>query len=267
MQLHALLESILEFDNGRLCSHITVTYQGITSELQAGYEKLVKNPLFNCITFKPKSGSLSRDMLEVMGKEHADYFGVITDDCIFYRNFYLPESELDFLMHEKVNHLTFRCGFNTKVVDYMNPSYTEELKGRQITHDIVEFCWPSHNNHYGFPCALDGTVFNKQHILDATLSSVGIDFDYRRWECKVNEKLRATQDKPYALCFETSVLVNSPNNMVVENLYCKNGLQHKYTIEELNQRYLDNEKINIYKIKETKIDSVQMEVPFHFVKQ
>jgi hypothetical protein len=268
MQLHALLESITLHDKANLLANIHVRYQGTTTALANGYVHVKNNEAFRHIDFKNKSpNGLGYDMLEVMGNSSYKYFVVITDDSLFYRDFTLPYEELDRAMTDDINHLSFRLGYNTEVIDYTNPIEKHFLKiNNQFFPNLLQFNWTNHTNHYGYPCALDGTLFNRVDILNYTLQSVGASFDYRKWECKVNELICQPLSKPYALCFEQSVLVNSPNNMVSDGPYCKNGEVHKYTVEELNSKYLAGEKIDIRAIDSDSIVSVQQELPLKFIK-
>jgi hypothetical protein len=276
LQLHALLESIILRDKAGLLSNIHVRYQGTTTALANSYVHVKNNEAFRHIDFKNKSDKgLGYDMLEVMGNSKYKYFCVITDDSLFYRDFNLEYSQLNYLFNIcDLNHFTFRCGLNTIIVDYINQEYKEYLKSSPLTDSDRTGCspterifdWTKHTNHYGFPCALDGTLFNREHILKYTLESVGVDFDYRKWECKVNELMRSKIEKPVAACFKESVLINSPNNMVSDGPYCKNGEVHKYTVEELNNKYLAGEKIDIRAIDPNSIVSVQQELPLKFIK-
>lgn len=264
MQLLALLESIFKFDNYNLLRNIHVRYQGSTELHQKAYQKLLELPICEYIDIKSKKG-LSDDMLEVMTNPRYKYFNVITDDSIFYRKINISYEDIDDFLTDEVNHLGFRLGKNTTQIDYCNPDLHDSLN-HTIVGPLLKFKWTQHGNHYGHAAAIDGSLFNREWILQKTLESCGLGFDYRAWECKVNDIMKIWPVKPYALCPINSVLVNVPANQVTDGQQVKNGINHPYTINELSQKFIDGFKIDLDAIAKNKIVSVQQEIPFEFIK-
>ena len=268
MQLHALLESIQEFDLASTIEKVFVAYKGETPELAAGYEKLVANRKFSWVRFAKKSDKgLGFDFLSVASKEEYPYFGTITDDSVFYRPFYLSYDKLREMITDQVNHFTFRLGYNTKVIDYARPELIHELNGEEMSRGYIRFKWREHSNHYGYPCALDNSIYDRKFIFDTILKTCGVDFTYRGFESKVGEYLKNSVPKSYACCLKTSSLVNIPCNQVITDLVCQNGVQYPYSVEELNRKYLDGYTIDLSCINPETVVSVQHEIPFSFIKQ
>ena len=264
MQLLVLLESIFEFDDGMLLQNVHVRYQGSTELHQKAYQRLIEHPVCEFIDIQPKKG-LSEDMLEVMTNENFKYFNIITDDSIFYKSFNITCDDLDDFLTEEVNHFGFRLGNNTTQIDYCNPNLHDVLDAKQAG-PFLKFKWPQHGNHYGHAAALDGSLFNREWILQKTLESCGLGFDYRAWECKVNDIMKIWPVRQYALCSPISSLVNIPANQVTDGQQVKNGVHHPYTIDELSQKFLDGYKIDLESLSKNKIVSVQQEIPFEFIK-
>jgi hypothetical protein len=271
-QLHALLESLEKYDKNNIIDVAHVFYQGTTEALQLGYEKLIKNKEFDWVVFEPKSGNHYKDVMKSLEWDF-DYWTVTTDDSVFYRDFSLNIDDLNKSFTDSVNHLSFRLGYNTTTIDYSNPDekhYLTSTTGSKLSneHGLVQFYWPRHVGHYGHPFALDSFLTKTGYMRQLMIQGCSpAGFDYRYMECKLGDYLRMNQNKPLALCFEQSVLVNIPSNKVCSGPYLKNGVIHPYTTEELNQRYLDGEKIDIVAIGKNNIDNVQMELPFNFIQQ
>jgi hypothetical protein len=273
-QLHALLESFLWADQrGEFASRIHVYYAATTLGGWRAYEDiLINTPEFYNIHFHPKSESHYKDMMDAMTLPKTPLFGFLTDDSIFYRQIDTnesPESFIDFFDKWEPNHFTFRCGRNTQVVDYANPDYKEIVDAKGYYATYLRWKWKEHKNHYGFPCSIDSSIWDREYIQNVVekACSHGEDFNFRHFECKVHEWMLQNSTKPYAMSFENSVLVNIPCNQVVENFYLKNGVQHCYAVDELNTRYLNGEKIDIAAIRKHEIVSVQQEFPLEFIKR
>lgn len=264
LQLLALLESFKKYNHCLSCK-IHVRYEGSTDLTRQAYKKLLDHPIVEDIDFQPKKG-LSLDMLEIMRNTSDKYFAIISDDSIFYRPFCLKEDDFDDFMTDEVNHFTWRLGFNTTQVDYINPNEHHDLIGDKIG-PFIKFNWVNHSGHHGHPVGLDGYLFNREWILNQTLKNVGESFDYRRWECIVGAYIKNTRERPYSLCLPNSVLVNSPNNIVVDCNTTRNGVIHPYSTDELARKFLDGYKIDIKSINKNNINSVQIELPFQFIKE
>lgn len=266
-QLYALIESIKLYDNCELYKNIHIRWSA-TSELQKlAYKKLLESDIVEGIDIQPKCGlSLSRDMYPIMENNKYTYFSITTDDSLFYRLFCITLDDLDDFMSADVNHLSFRIGFNTNIVDYSNPEQKEYLKDWKRIGKLIKFQWIYNTGHLGYPCAIDSSIWNREYILNMTQQACGLNFDFRYFECRLHEHLKIFSKKHYGLCLPESALVNIPVNMVSDGPYCKNGVQYSYTIDILAQKFLDGYKIDITEIGKHDINSVQMELPFRFIK-
>lgn len=263
-QLLALLESIFKFDNHNLLRNIHVRYQGSSDLHNKAYTKLLEHPICEHIDIKPKQG-LSIDMLETMSDPKYKYFNIITDDSVFYRDINISYEDIDDFLTDEVNHFGFRLGGNTTQVDYCNPEEHQYLDFK-LAGPFMKFKWTQHQSHYGHAAAIDGSLFNREWVLKKTLESCGLGFDYRAWECKVNDIMKIWPIRQYAICPVHSVLVNVPSNQVTEGQQVKNGVHYPYSTNELSNKFLDGWKIDINKLSKNKIVSVQQEIPFEFIK-
>ncbi len=265
IQCNALLESLKLHDKMGLFGKIEVCYEGTTDRLKEGYKKLVEEQSSDKIKFIPKSGNHYSDVLSSL--EECDFWSVSTDDSIIYRNFELTEEQLDKHFINTVNHFSLRLGYNTITIDYENPAEKHYLNGDKLDNNLVRFYWPNHSCHYRHAFALDSFVSRSEYVKQLIIRSCSpSDFGYRYFECKMNEYINMHSNKPFALCFRNSVLVNVPSNKVNDGPYLKNGVIHPYSVDELNDKWLDGYKIDINTIKEEEIDNVQMEIKFEFIK-
>lgn len=267
-QLHALLESLILHDQNNLFSNIEVRYKASTPEIQAGYEKLISSVQipFLAIKFLPKQSSHYKDVMSSFD-EPSNFWAMTTDDSIFYRDFEHHESHFDKVLGSDVDHFSFRLGLNTTTIDYLNPKEQHYLSGQEIDFELLRFYRQNHQGHYGHPFAVDSYLSRTEYIKNLLLKVCSpAEFNYRYLECKMSDYIRSTNNRPFTICPKQSWLVNSPSNMVSDGPYLKNGVQHKFTVEELNQKYLDGYKIDVEAIDPNSIHSVQQELAFQFIK-
>jgi hypothetical protein len=261
-QLYALLESIIKYDEIGIIKEILVCYQGTDYYFEEGYKEVKKH--FKNVTWVKKSGSHYKDVMNSLEGD-SPFWGVSTDDSVFYRPFDLTNEELEQVFTNDVNYLSFRLGYNTTTIDYSNPDEKHFLSGSK-TGKLVKFYWTNHVGHYGHPFALDSFVTRTEHMKTLMIKACSpAAFDYRAMECKMSDYLRMNPNKPFALCFDKSVLVNVPSNKVCDGPYLKNGVIHPFSTEELNYKFLAGEKIDIEDIINHNIDNVQMELAFKFI--
>jgi len=251
---------------GDIFDDVHVYYLGTTPELAQGYEKLIEENLSDRVQWHPKK-TLNGDMLEVLSNTDYEYVTIVTDDCIFYRPVGLTKSEIDGVFDDIVNHFTFRCGTNTNVIDYMNHDLTHTLNYDQIEDNVIRWNWTEHTDHYGYPCALDASMFKRDYLYWFTMNALPEQWDYRKWECDCHQFLLQNHgSRKMAIGTSISSVVNVPCNMVSTGPYCKNGEQHSYTTEELNDKYLNGEVIDLKNTDFSNVVSVQQELQFKFRK-
>lgn len=262
-QLRLLLESIAK-NTKDIFDHIHIHYLGTTPDFAAGYSKLIQENILDNISWHPKT-TLHADMLHTLGNEDYEYITIITDDSVFYRPLNLNKEQIHASFIDEINHFTFRCGINTAVIDYLQPELIDEFNSLGIGNDMIVWNWTQHNNHYGYPCALDASLFNREYLLWFTQNALPEQWDYRKWECDCHQFLiRNHGSHKLAIGTTISSVVNIPCNMVSDGPYCKNGEQFAYSAEDLNNKYLNDEVIDLAHMDFSHIISVQQELPFVF---
>lgn len=262
-QLRLLLESI-KVNCPHLFDDINIYFDGDHDDYLRGYDKLMKEEILPNVWWYGKQETHARDMYHTLNNEKYKYVLIVTDDSVFYRPITHKIEDLTNLLEDNVCCFSFRNGVNTTVVDYTRPTeIIEYVSAVPLPNDLMVWNWKQHTNHYGFPAALDGSLFNRKYIRQTTWDAVKDDFDYRKWECIVNERIRGTS-RVLNAGFATSALVNIPCNQVSGGPYCKNGEMHKYTAKELNDLYLQDQVIDLENMDFSNIHSVQQELPFVF---
>lgn len=269
-QLHLLLRSIFTFFpvHNSFSYDIRIYYQATNDIANAGYEKLIQNTSWSSVRFYPKFKTHLEDVRHALYDNKYSYFWFITDDSIIRDDIPLSNN----LLHQTFQYkdiicLSTRSGLNIPNVIWNDSSrevHTIE-NYKSLSYNTIGWPWRNQSNsHFRHPIAIDGTLIPCSYLKELIEKS-GWCSDYRAFECNLNDAMRVSHGyKEYCASFINSKLVNIPANQVVQG-HDYSGKFHKYTTDELNQKYLDGFVINLYKILEQKIVSVQQEFPLEFI--
>lgn len=269
-QLRLLLLSIKKFFPLDLVNSINIYYVSTNDRYQLGYEKLQNE--VKCDKFIwTKQKTVKEDIEHFLSLGH-EYTLLITDDSIFYGLVHNLEFVLKQLENPTNLAFSFRLGQNTQIIDYTNKNSLEAPLDltEPVADNIMRWNWLKHKNgHFGFPIGLDGTLI-KTSILHRLTIDVEHD-TYRAWECGLHVLAKRETVLLHNLCYHTSVLVNIPVNQAADALRLNNAIYHNYSLDSLNDLYLDDIVIDLDRLLErefkTPAVTVQGEYRFPFVSQ
>ena len=279
-QLRLLLESIEKYARGIF--DITVLYTISNEDHEKGYEKLMKEFQVEYI----KETNLKEQLLEQLKKpyEHTAYF---CDDDVFYD--YITT---DFLKAFSIQSLTPP---NYRMVDVLafslhlgtNNTYCYPLDipikiGSYLEQDgfIAWYWnlgidkwndgilneirknnpWRGSTHDFAYPLTVTSQVFRTRDIQEITEP---LDFKTPNEYETAMQKVKS--DKLIMASYPTSRVVNVPTNIVQETHANKFGVEHKNTANDLNDKYLKGEVIDINCIP-SNITATHQEFPFTFKK-
>lgn len=272
-QLDLLLRSIQQ--NLPNFQEIFVLYHYTTSEFAVGYEKLInKFPNFSFVPqtdFEQNTRTLLNLVGDVSGNKYVCFF---VDDNIIYRKCDLDNTCIDALFCEtpELTCFTLRLGANTVIQDQYNniptvfPQKTYHLSdffgGWKLENEKLLFWdWTTVKvfGDFGYPFSVDGHIYKVSDLLPL----LNYEFDTpNAFEGRFDKNTFSTN---LMGCFEQSVLVNNPLN-IVGSSNNNAGLYWGHTLEELNQKYLDGYQISLNSIMEKKIFAAHQEIEIEYEK-
>ena len=259
-QLDLLLRSI-ELNAPDL-DEIHVLYHATEQSFFDGYE--IVRERFPWVYFA-KQNDFEIDTRNLLKNWVDDYVCFFVDDNIIYRPILLIDDYLDQLFAEVplLSCFTLRLGKNTVIQDVYNNIPTEfpdqMFYGSILETKTLLWYWTTIKTFgdFGYPFSVDGHIYKIQDILPL------LDYKFENpnaFEGRFDKnKLRTNM----MTCFEQSALVNNPINLVGSSNN-NAGRWWGHTLEELNEKYLENYQISLNNIMSTKVIAAHQEMEITF---
>lgn len=241
-QLRLLLESV-GLNAPDLFNEIKIVYTSSSQDFAKGYEKLKSERILSNLVWE-KEENFVQDFLNALKTCETNYICGMVDDCIFYKRLASKRQNILDVLTDDVFCFSLRLGLNTTTQYYMRPKEKVELKVYEQSGFFVKWNWKDWSSklNYGYPISLDGHIFRTKELSDL---SHKYKFDYlRQWEGVIAGKCREETDRHNMAAYRQNVLFSLPVNCVQDPPLVA-GQLHEYTEEELNNRYLDGEVIDL----------------------
>jgi hypothetical protein len=123
---------------------------------------------------------------------------------------------------------------------------------------VMIWRWRGAQGDFGYPMSLDGHIFRASDILPLIES--------RNFSTPNSlEEMLMTQarqiGRPLMASYPHSCLVGVPVNRVQSAVPNRNGETHPYTVQDLNERYLRGERIDLHALDFSDIRGAHQELP------
>lgn len=266
-QLQCLLDSI-SVNCPNIVFNIDVLYKATNKDFKLGYDVLLNN--------SKKYDNINLNMIpEVNFKnqflESINSSGklmLLTDDCIFYRKFYLTEK---YILQQWVSNVlcfSFRLGLNTTTQYYVTNEQQDHLNelGYQERGELIKWNWkirPRFHN-YGYAVSWDGHVYDREDLLRW---STNLDFyDLLTFEDKLTkyDEPRSSEQKLFMMSPKKSCIFSNALNSVKDEPILA-GTKHYHSVEELNEQFLSGKKINIANLIGMELNSCHEEFQIEII--
>lgn len=202
-------------------------------------------------------------------KNSNDVVGLFTDDCIFYRRAEFSESDIRwFLGIENIWAIHLRLGLNITVVDYVRSKPCPQPNYNICPNDKF-ICWDyrftdKFESYFAFPTPFDGSFYNGSDLL--SLANNGNFNQMILWENMIcnNGRQQLMNKNIIVAPLQSHVVAQNINSSHSYGLRSKNWCN--ISLEELNNRYLDNQIIDIDSMDFSNIRSAHDEIRFSYKK-
>ena len=255
MQLEATIESYFLHHRGE--SKIIVLYKTTTNRHQKQYDRLIKD--FPGVAFI-KEISFKQQVLGIM--DSADYIFFTVDDVIFFGDFYPQKMIACMQKDRKMISFSLLLGKNTNYC-YPKDSKQPPPEFTVVEDNILEFNWPGASFDFGYPMNVAACLFFVPDIIEVVRA---IKFKNPNWlegYLAANASLFRGLNK--RLCYEQSVAVCNPVNLVQDVCPNRSGTNKEYTAESLADLFDMGKRIDFRSYTGIIPSSAIEEIPLKFL--
>lgn len=278
-QSHLLMESMARNIPGVFEPYLL--WKGDTDEFDRGYGLLASRmgSLLPAGNVRCDTGSPKQDLMRACeyAESTSGFITLFTDDCIVWRKAGIIEGDIESVLSIKgVKCASLRLGRNTTTQNYLTGEEQPPLESADPV--MISPAWGDQEDwlaweaekfdfraNYGYMAGMDGVCFRASELLESVVAMDRMD-TYRAWEgCWHQPTKRAewAKQRPWIASPEVSCVVNVPANSVQVDPTAS-GVQHHYSVETLNQKYLDGEVIDLDQFDFSDVRSCHREFPYRF---
>ena len=233
LQLELFLRSFNKYVKNSNNYKINILYTYSENIFKQGYNKLIKEYInYNFV----KENNFKLDLINLIDK-NKDYTVFFVDDNIFKNkiNFY-DEQEKIFRNDKQILCRSLRLHNNLKRCYPANLTYTKIPKFTNVKNSLI-FMWSGEQGDYGYPMSLDGHIFRTNEILPYLEK-----LNYRNPNSLEGIISTMPLNLPKMICYEKSIIINNPCNIVQTNNSNIHGTENVY---KLNQDFLSGKRISL----------------------
>lgn len=270
-QLHCLLESMSRQLPNIECD-IAILYKASSEEFGRGYDKLAQYKFDNIFFHLHEETNFENQFKDYMFQIN-DNVMLLTDDCVFYRNYAVEDNHIVELMKDNVWCFSFRLGENTTTQWYLSGQQQAHLSNMGYRDIYINDCkyiqwnWkirPAFEN-YGYMMSWDGHIYRSTDLFE--LAQKFSFYNPRTFEDRATKvsSFRDAITKKYMVAPEKSCLFVNTINAVQEEPP-PYGIKYKCSPEKLNKLYLGGEIIDLSTFDGLELNSSHEEIPLKFRK-
>lgn len=255
-QLKVLLDS-LKLNAPLLFDRINVLYKTTSEEYELGYKKLTTSyPYINYL----KENNFRRDLFQIIDDDiEATTFMV--DDDVLYKPIFTRKVDLIKPVVDDLLIFSLRLGENCV---YSHPANLHYKLGEHIVdNEFLIFDYTKQMvGDFNYPLSVDGHVYNTRLIKDLLID---INFiNPNTLEANLQRFVISKTIPKTIKCFRDSKLVGIPANLVNDSFKNRHGVLFGISEKELNDKFLNNETIDLNSMDFSGINGPHKEIKYKF---
>lgn len=240
-QAHACLESFYKHFKSAEDPTITIIWKATNTSFREGYLKAIASfPESDNLVWEEETDFRSQVVKAVHGFPWApsQFTMFLVDDIIFVNDVNTADRQFDLIRNNAL-----MLGLSLRLHDGVTRCYAtnEDSAVPKFVKGCV-WSWIGCQGDWGYPMSVDGNVFNTEFIkslVDTTNYN-----NPNTFEAALDMTSKRPGTPAYMCCYtEGPRLINIPANRVQDQY--KNRFAEGYTPEELNEKYLGGEQINV----------------------
>jgi hypothetical protein len=238
-----------------------ILYRASTAEFEDGYH-YIQEKCYNCTPiFLREIEGFRSDVIDASCYDGYELTGILTDDTVFFKNPSKSYSEiLDFMKKYNCQSFSTRIGKNTNEQCHYRHEAIPDLIIEKEENGMFWFDSSKYRYdiNFGRPISLDGHFHFTGPLLETMVNT--------SWNCpRTLDGMDTSRVGPRIACFNESITVSIPVNLTCDGRVPDNfGHFYSYSLEELNNRFLNGQVIDMGKIDFSKVNMSHMEFPLFF---
>jgi len=254
-QLNLLLDSI-NLNANQLFDKISVLYKAEDQYID-GYDLLKTRTSIDFI----EEMNFRNDLIRIIDDDIM-FTTFLVDDAIFFDKITEPQKTL-LNWHDNVICLSLRLGLNCVYSHPANLQYKINNYGPVgIDDNFIMFVHTEQDGDFSYPLSTDGHIYMTSVIKDLLVS---VDFNNPN-TLEANLQRFKNVIPKLMISFKHSKLVSVPVNLVNTTFNNRNGLIFPISNKELNDRFLNNEIIDLHSLNFLDINGPHKEIEYKFKK-
>ncbi|MCX8009673.1 MAG: glycosyltransferase family 2 protein, partial [Ignavibacteria bacterium] len=262
MQLEACMRSFVTHCYDFAITDVFIIYKATNESYGLAYDILAKEYSHKYEFKFLKENNFSQEVISLLSLY--EYVLFLVDDNIFISNFYLTDC-LE-LLDDTPNNLGFslRLGLNINFCYPLNKTQ-QPPKFYYIFDNIIQFNWTEGEYDFGYPLEVSSSVYRTKDILK-------IIYDKEFHNPNTLESILAKNSKiykvikPFLFSFLTSAAFCNPTNIVNTTHKNRFGVDFHFAPENLNNKFLENLRIDLDVFNNFIPYACHQEVEFKFFK-
>lgn len=243
-----------------LFNKVSVIYTASSSTFNDGYEVCRKqHPQVHLL---PQGDFEEQVMLMLNLNFASNEVCFLCDDDVFTRVFSEPAPSHLLKENRDVLCVSLRLGTNTTEC-YPLRRAQEDPEWTLAMKDLRFWVWYMADADWGYPGSLDGHVFRRE-TLRAILSNTSFANPNSLEDVLNRECHKLSRSYPRMVCYENSLITGVPVNIVNNTHGNRNGETHPRDPEDLNNRYLNGERLSLETFSRRKVTGAHTELALEF---
>lgn len=231
---------------------INILYTYSNDAFKKGYDRLI-NMEYTNVNFV-KENNFKLNLINLVD-ESVNFTIFFVDDIVFKNNFNFYDNQMDIFKND--NEILCRSLRLHPNLTYCYPMKLEINKYPNFLEDNI-FYWKGEQGPYGYPMSVDGHIFRTKEVLPLIRK-----LDYKNPNSFEGVMVASSLNLPKMTCYDESVVVNNPCNMVQTN---NPNVHGNVSTDGLNTKFLEGYIINLDDFNGIKNKSCHQEIEIRFEK-